>query len=407
MRANIMKIFVYSIFLTAIFLFVSFAPAGKQRKITLPLGNHVGHIQWIKVTPYQAIKDSSGSIVKDTPIQNKIESWTYDEYGDELVDYKYGVNGRYFDRMTHAYYPNGDVKEIRDSSERIGTRQINDGKRHPGGHNPQVTYTFTYKSDTRYTNRYDASENLLSSAQWFIDNATYSAPQSFLNKYTYDSSGNMLSDYAFNNDTVHPCAPTFYQYNGNGQMTEKDEGIGQKTVFNRDMNGRVIDEATYFGDNGLIKDIKTTYDNSGDTFRVETRSPGGYRSIVQKTIVTHFIKQTNTLQEGEYDRLGRLTDSTVSHFDSENHLSDKKQFHVNYTSPTPGATGSIVMMEHLINDSHLNVIEDDKFSWDGAVEWKNTYQYKYDKVGNWVEQVWLTNDKPVQITEREIKYFKK
>jgi hypothetical protein len=409
--------------LVSILLLASFVTQGKQRKITLPLGNHVGHVQWVKVTPYQAVKDSCGSIVKAAPNYGfgNIASWTYyDEYGNEIENDQYDSKGNKHGTR-HEYYPNGDIKEIiKDSNVRTAHHTVvSDHREHYAGWGRHTWYTYKYKNfDTKYNNRYDASGNLLYSEERTYDSGSTRAFSCNLDTYFYDKYGKMLEKFTFNNwDTINPNASTLFRYNEKGQLTEEDEsrrtgspgytdGLEPtvRAIFKRNAKGMIIDEATYRFKGGLIKENKITFDNSGDTLEmVETDYTGiANNNSLTGSEVSKFFKKTHILLEDKYDGNGMLTYYNISHFDSEKHLLDWAQFHITPYSATREDT---VMVHHIINDGHFNVIEDDGFSNAGIATYKFTRQYKYDKVGNWVEQLSITKGIPETITEREIQYF--
>jgi hypothetical protein len=400
--------------LTALAIVIfSFTP-DKKRKITLPLENHVGHIQWVKETPYQAIKNRRGLIVKGALIPN-VETWTYDEYGDEIEHDIYDTGSKPARKCSHQYYPNGDVKEIIKDSDKMV--QIGPIPEHPAGwHGTDPPYLkrvlTTY--DFKYLNRYDAKGNLLYSSGNY--RLTYGATSC---KFVYDANSNLMEEYLFSDDTLHPQDAFFFWYDEKGQVTKEvlarrtrlpDYTINlqpdRRTVYQYNSNGKVVDKALYGLHIGLEQDEHTKYDNSGDTLEI-VRTDYAFdgrtnTNPVNGRLVKEFFKKPHLSYEDVYAANGKLTDSTISHFDLKNQLSDMEQVHITYSSK---GTGDTVMVHRLVNDSHFNIIEDDYNGLDGKSSTKNTWQYKYDSVGNWVEKISITNGTPNQITEREIHYF--
>lgn len=389
-------------------LMVSFTSPGERKNPTLPPQNLFGHVHWIQSVSYQAIMTGDsikkGAIINDTDFHDQmiygrplrrnfkeppIEAWVYDEYGDQLEHDKYHANNELYNKITHSYYPNGDVKEIVDSGSN------------------------TAKRIWKYTYKYDNSGNMLDSTEY------YYAGNSKMPLYSrrvnlYNASGKLLQGLTFYNDTLTPSGLTLYRYNEKGQLTEIDGSriIGgnprdllptEKNNFWYDKQGRITDKATYRFHQGLVKDIKTTFDTSG--YRVETYSYTGNK-ILTGSVVKSFFKSTNTLQEDIYNANGMLTDYTISHLDPDKHLIDEGTFHINYHS-TIGRKdkNDTVMVHHLVNDDHYNVVEDDHFSNDGKTIMHKSYQYTYDKTGNWTAKIYFENNKPVKITERQIGYF--
>jgi hypothetical protein len=187
----------------------------------------------------------------------------------------------------------------------------------------------------------------------------------------------------------------------------------ERNDFWYDEKGRLYDKAIYHPRIGLIKDEKIKFDSNGKT--VETYSYGMNR-VLTGTIVKQTFNDSHTTQEDTYDGNGRLTDYTISHFDSAKHLLDKGVFHINtyqpdrrYLSPPTGRDNrhdDTIMVHHIVNDDHNNIIVDDNFSNDGKPISQKSFQYSYDATGNWIAKIQFNNDKPVKIIEREIDYFK-
>ncbi|HXB12584.1 MAG TPA: hypothetical protein VNZ45_11390 [Bacteroidia bacterium] len=406
---------------------VSFIPKGKQRKITLPLGEHLGHVQWIKLTHYYAVKDSDGSIIKGSIISDtdysdemqhvedmrRVESdeeptelWMYDVFGDEIENDKYHANGKLYNRVTHEYYPNGDIKQIMDSNRlaRTGVHRI------------------TQIQIQKFTYEYDVNDNLLGFTEYIQNNVAVNWPRSKKTKNVYDASGNILEAFTFDKDTINPLELTLFRYNDKGQKTEEDRSIRQvqrgnddlvpteKTTFSYDEKGRVNYKAIYRFHAGLSRDETTTFDTSGKV--IETRTYGNNKVVISSQ-VKRFFKHLHIELYDTYDADGMLTDYTISHLDTARHVTDKSSFHITYQqmigrdrmrhNVEPGDT---IMIQHIMNDEHFNMVEDDTYSYDGKIQTSNTYQYKYDSVGNWVDKLITTNNKPVEIEEREIGYFK-
>lgn len=224
-----MKTFLYFVSIAGILLFASFAPPGKQRKIKLLPENHAGLIEWVKTIPYQAIKDSSGAIVKGAlnyPV-SKIASWTtYGQYGDKIEADQYDSQGN-IHKTTYQYYPNGDIKEIiKDSSVLTGQRLIKHIRGIETCDRNIYAYTYSYKRfDTKYMYRYDASGNLLYFSQRDYDSGSTTPYSSSLTTFFYNSQGNLLDKYTYGSDTVHPNTSTLYRYDEMGHLTEEDKAM--------------------------------------------------------------------------------------------------------------------------------------------------------------------------------------
>ncbi len=397
-----MKYLKYSAILVLALCVSSFTPPGKHRKPTLPAKDSFGHIHWIQATSYHASMDSSGNIIKgamisDTDINGNnrpmaklpIEAWAYDEYGNQVEHDKCYANGKLYNAVIHRYYPNGDVEEIIDS-----------------------TTEPAYKRTWKYTYRYDNSGNMLDSTECYYDDY---APMKLYSKGTnmYGSDGKLLQTFLYSGDTVAPINLTLYRYNDEGKLVEigksriengniKDMMPTEKINFWYDKKGRMTDKAIYRFHQGLVEDVKKTFDSNG--YRVETYHYAGDK-VLTGSETKSFFKATYTLQEDSYDANGTLVEYTISYLDSAKHVMDLGKFHINYHKDNPGKNDT-VMIHHLVKDDRYNVVQDEGVSDDGQTVSHQSYQYTYDSVGNWIEKIFFDNNKPVKIIEREIGYFK-
>ncbi len=56
-------------------------------------------------------------------------------------------------------------------------------------------------------------------------------------------------------------------------------------------------------------------------------------------------------------------------------------------------------------DDNGNKIEENNYGSDGTLESKSKYKYEFDKTGNWIKRLDFYFDKPISINERLIKYY--
>lgn len=57
-------------------------------------------------------------------------------------------------------------------------------------------------------------------------------------------------------------------------------------------------------------------------------------------------------------------------------------------------------------DNKGNKVEENGYNADGSLDFKSTYQYEYDSKDNWTQKKEYKNNKPNEITERKIEYYK-
>lgn len=385
-----MKPFLYSVCAACIMLLASFAPPHNKGRRAGTLNTLEGNIESITTLTYLVAKDSSGIIIKGAVIGNILESWKYDKYGDVIED-----DYREFNRPIYT------SPQIRDRRGRIIKNN-----RMPAVLNHYDDY------DTKHDYRYDTSGNLTYSSELFYQNGKISPAACKLTRYYYNASGKMLKSATFNNDTVEPWLSTIFHYNGEGQLIGNDEtltqnGIGAlntKTVCKLDKKGWEIERVTYrFPANILATDEKTTYNNSGDTLETVETDYTGKDSSIWQSIVRQFTHNYNCTTRTNSWRNGKLTYYNIFHFDAEKHVLDKSYYHIDYTNA--GIADTVLLTGNLINDKHFNILQYDNNMDFGGPKYKVNYQYKYDSLGNWVEQLYILNGNPNQIIEREIQYF--
>jgi hypothetical protein len=411
---NTMKYAGYLIVTVFVLLMVSFAPIGKRKKPTLP-PKAVGHVQWIQAVSYHAVTDSTGTIYKgdiisdtdkvirydassnrrQTVTEPPIEVWNYDTYGDQIENDKHHADGTLYNKITRVYYPDGDIKEIVDS----------------GNNTAEKVWEYIY--------RYDNSSRLLDSTEYYRSGSD--APLYSRVKKMYDSAGKQRQELYFSHDTTTPTGVLTYSYNDKKQLVETNKNTiengnsnnltpVEKNDFWYDKKGRMYDMATYHYHQGLIKNMKITFDTAGRT--TDTYNYAG-ENVLTGSTEKRVFKASNTTQEDVYDADGILTDYTISH-DSAKHIMDRGVFHISYhtfmgadrRTHNTGPAGDTVMVRHIVNDNHFNTIIDDHFSKDGKVISQTSYQYTYDSIGNWTEKIDYNKDnKPVKVIERQIGYF--
>ena len=383
-----MKPFLYSACVAAILLLSSFGPPRKKWERTGTLNTLTGNIESVKTLTY--LVDSNGIIVKGAAIGNIAESWKYDKQDNVIEDDCQEFNIPIYKRA-ETYNRRGRIMK---------------NSRGPIVLNHYENY------DTKHDYRYDTSGNLTYSSELFYQNGKISPAACKLTRYYYNSSGKMLESNTFINDTVELWLSTIFHYNNVGQLIGSDEtltqnGVGEpnsKTVCTLDKKGREIERVTKrFPGNVLATDEKTTYNNSGDTLQTVESDYAGKDSGIWQTITRQFTHnyvyttQTNSWLNGK-------TYCLIFHYDVAKHVLAKSYYSIN--NRNAGKADTVFLTGNLITDKHFNILQyDNNMDFDGP-KYKVNYQYKYDSVGNWVEQLYLLNGKPNQIIEREIRYFK-
>ena len=138
------------------------------------------------------------------------------------------------------------------------------------------------------------------------------------------------------------------------------------TLFNCDAQGNVTKEETYDQNGDLEYSALFVYNDKG------------------------LAKESNFLREdfsmkihSSYDRKGRL-------LEQEQHIVDKGENIFNKGKYRYNGHGDYDRILSLLNKNFAK---------------KNTFHYKYDKNGNWIERFEYQDGKPKTIIERHIEYF--
>ena len=187
---------------------------------------------------------------------------------------------------------------------------------------------------------------------------------------TFDSQGNIILEIYFDDKNAETLRYE-YVYNAQGvkkyklHLNPKKEKVGL-TLFNCDAQGNVTKEETYDQNGDLEYSALFVYNDKG------------------------LAKESNFLREdfsmkihSSYDSKGRL-------LEQEQHIVDKGENIFNKGKYRYNGHGDYDRILSLLNKNFAQ---------------KNTFHYKYDKNGNWIERFEYQDGKPKTIIERHIEYF--
>lgn len=194
-----------------------------------------------------------------------------------------------------------------------------------------------------------------------------------------------------------------------------------KNIFKFNTAGDRI-EVQNFKSNGTLSSVtKYTYDQKNHITTEEQYLPSGAIDSrfacktdtagrrIEQTDVTPFKTPFSKLTyKFKYDEKGNMTEWNCSRTIGTalwlySYKYDDKG---NRTEWITKATNGSIISKHIYRyDNNKNMIEEEVLNPDGTVKTKFTYRYQLDKKNNWIRQTKSENDKPVEIREREIKYF--
>ena len=184
----------------------------------------------------------------------------------------------------------------------------------------------------------------------------------------------------------------YFVYNSDNRLISKSGGVSRDYSFSYEYDGGSLSLISYVASDGTKKLSK--YTNAGNNVtKLETYLNGTLRSVQKiyyknnKRIKFTSIDKTNgeerVISTFSYDDIGRRT---LIH-------SNGTEMRIEYNGN--GAVSSVSGGE--LNDGGLFMINS---------EMSNSYTYKYDSKGNWIERIDFEEPShlPIEITERIIQY---
>ena len=187
---------------------------------------------------------------------------------------------------------------------------------------------------------------------------------------TFDAQGNLVKEIFFDERNAETLR---YEYTYSKQKVKKykihldpkREKIGI-TVFNCDGRGNVTKEETYDQEGTLQYSAFFVYDQAG-------------RETESNFLRDDFSAKFNST----YDHKGRL-------LEQEQHIVDKGENILNKAKYRYNNHGDCDRIISLLNKNFAQ---------------KKSFEYKYDKKGNWIGRFEYQDGKPMTIIERQIEYF--
>lgn len=206
------------------------------------------------------------------------------------------------------------------------------------------------------------------------------------------------------------------------KTTNGEKGsMSLKNVFKFNTAGDRLETQSYKSNGQLNSTTKYIYDDKNHITSEElylangsldTRSlcktDSAGRKIEQADITPSKTPYSKLTYKFKYDERGNITEwdcartiGTVLWLYTYNY--DEKDNRTEWISKN---TNGVVLSRHVYRyDDNKNMIEEEEINPDGTTKAKYTYKYQFDKKNNWTRQTKLVDDKPIEIREREIKYF--
>ncbi len=209
----------------------------------------------------------------------------------------------------------------------------------------------------------------------------------------YDLEGKLIEEISSYRLLIDDTYKDIYIYNEQGKLIERDEydeneSLVGKTIFEQSDNGNRIEKHYYFDGHGKLKlGSHTLYDNEDNI--VETA-----HYDENEKVTPHHVYKSNPSQKVRKNTVFSDDGYTIEEFryDEKNEYTHRK-------------TTSY--------DSKGNRKEYFCYEPDGTLYLKDEYNYKFDSVGNWIEETkyhWVIGWGefrliPLTVTRREIDYY--
>ncbi|MDR1199525.1 MAG: hypothetical protein LBK94_11055 [Prevotellaceae bacterium] len=232
-----------------------------------------------------------------------------------------------------------------------------------------------------------------------IEDAMYGSTGGFFSRYKYDDKGNRIEEMCYYEDNYSDRNlrhKTIYKYDDKGNQIEiscykPDGNLSYKEIYKYDGKRNLIEESLYNPDGSF--DYKWIYKHDDKGNKIEKNR---YKSE-DKIFKYKYDDKGNEIESIEYWSNGELY-KTTSEYDDHGNVVECSVFQ------SDGRLNHKIIRKY--NDRG-NEIEENRYKFDGSLEHKSITEYKYDKKGNWIEEITYTSEAkiPIFIEERIINYY--
>lgn len=358
-------------------------------------------------------------------VLSEIHITKYDENGNKIEKKGQNDDGDLVFKTTYKYDENNNMTE---------EKRLEDD----GG----LDYKFTYKYDENgiiikraYTDgdnfhrrttyfRYDENGNMIEQKWHGKDGSLY-----FKETYKYDENGNKINTFSSSTDDsfyrrtffgnskhykydslsneiekkwdFEPNHKYIYKYDNNNSLIEKscytiNDSLYFRQIYKYDENGNVIENSCYDADGGL--DYKYTYtykfDDEGNMIVKNRYNEKGVMDFKYKH---DYDNAGNEIVTSSYNADGGLDYTDTNSYDNAGNKT--VVCHYNYKD-------SLVYIDTNYYDAKHNLIESKRFNKSGSLkDNKHSYEFEFDKKGNWTRKIVFKDNLPTIFHERIIDYY--
>lgn len=223
--------------------------------------------------------------------------------------------------------------------------------------------------------------------------------------YEYDAKGNVVEENHYDSTGILDSKYNYqYDERGNEIMARSYNSelqLKKKKTNKYDEKGNLIEtiENSYESDGSLSYIRRKQYVEDGNLIETDKSYSEGYLVIESKRICDAYGRQIE-FHLKDYDLLGILVREATdwSSYDEKGNLLEHKKEEIWHIDRT-------FIVEK--DDTGKPIVRTEKkYLSEGKNYYsKRSYQYSYDKYGNWTRRIEFKDDKPSFIEEREYEYF--
>lgn len=187
-------------------------------------------------------------------------------------------------------------------------------------------------------------------------------------------------------------------FSESGRKTEedylrKDGGLRYKSLFFYDKKGNKVEEKAYKPDGKLWYNKYSVFDNNGKII-AEKLFKGD--SLVNKWVYKYDTKGNKIDEERYLSDEQHLSIRVTYQYDEKGNKIEETMYN---------REGGLIVKWISKYNIHGMQIEEKYLNAAGVIEATESYQYVFDKPGNWIQQIVYEDGQPKYIVERVIEYY--
>lgn len=287
---------------------------------------------------------------------------------DLIVEYQYIVDGELYQRDQYTYYGSGVLKQVQ-SQDNFGL----DVKRYDENGNI-VEWIDSLNDERRHTYRYDEKGNLLEHLVYAWDRVITTET------FVYDEAGRRIEEMVDSEIEMSYHFRSYYDENGRVIKTE-DLGEGDSVIvtglYTYNEAGQLTGWREETASGQAYSYCDKTYDENGNLLEESGRNYVDWAGEDEYYRHTYVYDNNGNVVEEMYERNGNISEHTVSTYDDQGRLIEKRELNIGRDTYAYDEAGNLIEWVYYDND--------------GDLFRKETYTY---------EEFWLTPEQ-AEIAQQE------